>query len=252
MRRTGGFSLIELVVSASIFMVLSATIFAFFRFGTRSFQSATAQQGLQSEALRVAEGLQTDLKRSGFGSVSFRNDTSRASIVDGNTVSRDVINFIGLQNWTVDPDDINYSIESGAPLWNRYWTYYATTDNPIGMLVRHKVDPNPPPHATTPMLTDQIDDMIFDDPLLNSFDGKTPEHSVLSKHVLSFSVNRTEAADGTLENPGQPTAPTGSFDLMLKLRKRHEREAGETGSRRDFDYYQIKFSIRPQNSFPRN
>lgn len=231
-----GFSLIELTVSCLIFMTLSALIFSFFRYGTRSFQKANQKHGLQSDALRSLESLQNELKRSSRTSVDVLSDSSREMTVDGTPVHRDVISFATLKEWGDKTNSENYDLETGAPKWNRYWVFYATKAEQ-GHFIKLKVDPNPAPEASIKLPRADLDRLCYDNPDTNSFSGQTPAYVTLAKNVVNFEIGAPER---------------GSYPVSLKLKEKHQVEATEPGARRPYDYYELRLRITPENSFPNN
>ncbi len=234
--RRRGFSILELVVAMSIFMILSVLIFSFFRYGTRSFYSANARNSLQSDALRVIEGLQLELGRSAHTSVRIVNDSSRQVDIDGEQYQRDVISFVALEKWYDGLNTAQYDPDTGAPLWNRYWVYYADR-SPEGKVYRLKVDPDPPPLAAVRLPRDQFDDLYNDDPNSNLFSGKLPGYTMLAKNVEEFSVKKVTE---------------GEFNISIKLKEKHQKRPSEDGKVREFDFYEIQTNIRPHNSYPNN
>lgn len=244
--RQRGSTLIELIVAMALFLVLIGLIFSFFRFGTRSFAQANSKQGLQLDAIKVVENLQRELKRSHFSSSTPIYGSSRNMIVDGETVHRDVLCFAGLKDWNTITDSNNFDQVTGAPLWNRYWVYYATKE-PEGRLIKTKVEPNPPPEAPARLPLADLERLYYDDPSLNSFDGINPDYVALTKNVLSFKVS--DRPRGQSEAP-PVEIPEGSIEIDLKLREKHKTGAVEPGARREYDYYEIKLSVRPENTFP--
>lgn len=231
--RARAFSLLELIVACSLFAALSVLIFTFFRYGTRAFQTVNQKHNLQLDALKSVESLKAELMRSAQSSVYLDNSSAREMTVDGETVHRDVMAFATLKNWHDKTNSENFEIETGAPRWNRYCIFYASRE-PDGQLIRLKVDPNPPPEAPIPLLRDQVSKLHYDDPQLNNFDGATPSFTILARNVYSFKI------ESLLE---------GSYPITLKLREKHQVEAVEQGRRRDFDYYELKTRIIPENSF---
>ncbi|HIB64582.1 MAG TPA: prepilin-type N-terminal cleavage/methylation domain-containing protein [Phycisphaerales bacterium] len=231
-----GFSLIELVFAMGIFSIISVLIFAFFRFGTRSFSRANEKHGLQTDALRVAESLQLEMKRTNRSSVRILpvNDTS-----DGEAVRRDVVSFISLKDWKAKGDDDNFDRVTRAPLWNRYVIFYATGED-IGRLIRLRADPNPAPNAPVRIPTDDLDKLHFDNPSLNRIDGEVPEYIELSKSVFSFETDEVKLAGRT----------TGEYDILLKLKQKRSRDQIESAEAREYDHYELSLRIRPENSFP--
>lgn len=241
MKRSPGFSLIELVIAVGIFGILSILIFSFFRFGTRSFQAATNKQGLQLDALRAMESLQTELKRSNRASVTVLDGPSRTitAPVEG-PVQRNGVSFLTLKNWQDKTNPNNFDLESQAPLWNRYLVFYATKDE-IGQFIRVKADPNPAPEGAIEMVQDDLDLLLRDDPSLNNFAGGTPPYTILTKNVLEFSAEEGKDGLGKL---------TGDYKFSLKLKQKKAKGPVGPGPTRPFDYYEIEVVIKPENSYP--
>lgn len=231
-----GFSLIEVMVAVGMFLGVSVLIFAFFRYGVRSFAQANQKHGMQMDALRTIESLQMELKRSTLASVlrdAKDNTSARTISVDGEDVQRDVISFATLENFRDINNSENYDRSTGAPLWNRYWIYYATTE-PEGRIIRMKVAPDPPPEGPLPLRRSDFDRLHYDNPGTNTFEGENPQYVVLAKNVYHFSIEKSG----------------GSFLVFLKLREKHQKEAVKVKQRREYDYYEMKVSITPENSFP--
>lgn len=228
-----GFSLIELIVAVGLFLGVSVLVFAFFRYGTRSFFKATQKHGMQTDALRTVESLQMELKRSAGASVLLENDSTRAVTVEGETVQRDVISFVTLKDFRDLTNSENFEPTTGVPLWNRYWIYYATMEEE-GRMIRLKVDPDPAPQGPMPLLRSDFVRLFYDNPQTNVFEGETPPYVVLAHNVYDFRLRR----DG------------GTFEVSLKLKEKHQKDAVEAGERRPYDYYEIKLTVTPENSFP--
>lgn len=224
-------SLIELLVACSLFLSVLAIVFFFFSFGTRAFQTASQRQGAQSQALRVMDSLQADLKRSAGPSVTM---ASRQRIIDGVTVQRDALNFISLKDWSNIHDSENFNLLTAQPRWNRYWTYYATTDQDGGRLIRHSVDPMPAPNGPIPL--NDILPLLRDDPLTNLFNGRVPAHSQLADNVYEFKIERS------VEDPF-------SFLFTLRFRELSPLKPGGTNVRQ-YDTYELVLGVTPENTFP--
>ena len=226
--------MIELMFAVGLFLGVSILIFAFFRYGVRSFAKANQKHGMQTDALRTIESLQVELKRSAIASVLVENDSARSLTIEGEIVQRDVISFATLKNFRDISNSENYDPDTGAPLWNRYLVYYATKDE-IGRMIRLKVDPDPAPEGPLPMLKDDFDRLYYDNPNTNSFEGQTPQFVELAKNVYDFRISDPER---------------GSYSISLKLKEERLQEAVTVERRRTHDYYEIKLSISPENSFP--
>lgn len=230
-----GFSLIELIISCFIFVGLSILVFTFFRYGTRSFQTANQKHGLQTDALRTVESLKTELSRSARSSIDLlgEDDPSRSISVEGQSVRRDVISMAALKKWQDFTSSENYDLESAAPKWNRYLIFYATKAE-IGQIIRVKLDPTPPPEAPRRILSSDLDATINDDPNLNRYAGEVPSYVALARNVHEFKI----------------TPDGGGFSVSLKLKERHITEAIEPGARRPYDFYELKLTVTPGNTYP--
>lgn len=250
-----GFSLIELVASAGIFLLLSILIFAFFRFGTRSFQEANTRHGLQIDALRVIESVQAELKRCNIASFDHLHGTadSREATATEGTMDRDAICFATLQDWHDKTNPNNFDLETQAPLWNRYLIYYATREE-TGRLIRLKIDPNPPPNGARQLPRDDFDGLVFDNPSLNKFDGKTSPYVELAKNVLEFKVlTRSDSADtDAIDADVASKLERGEILVSLKLKQKKQKGPVGPGPIRNFDYYELRVNLRPENSYPNN
>ena len=244
--RRSGFSILELVVATGLFLIVSVLIFSFFRYGTRSFKQANDRHGLQVEGLRVLESIQGEMKRTNRSSIQTQDRTININI-EGNptAVRRDAFSFVTLQKWGDRTNSNNYDLASGAPLWNRYITFYATQEE-VGKIVRLKLDPSPPPQAPKQLPLSDLTKVLSDNPKLNKFDGITPPFVTLSNKVVSFTFDegkQTNSTTGEVER-------TGDFTISLKLKEKHSKSATDGHLNREYDYYELRMTVRPENSFP--
>lgn len=230
------FSVLELMVASGLFLMLLGIVFFFFRYGTRAFVTANQRQGVQADALRVMDGLQADLKRTASKSVLILNNSARTRTLDTTTVHRDAVSLISLKDWSNPNNTENFDLAGSQPKWNRYWVYYATTDDDRGRMVRLKIDPLPPPISPTPLAVIKFAGLCRDNPSLNQFDGAVPPHSYLCRNVYEFKADR----DGN-----------NSFRLSLKLQeKRQLRPDG--GVVQGTETYQLQMFVRPENTYPQD
>lgn len=231
-----GFSLIELLVASSLFMGLLVVIFLFFRYATRAYVTATQRQGVQADALRVMDGLQADLRRTSGTSIHFRNDASRTRIIEGVTVHRDVLSFVGLQEWSDPTNTQNFDVTNAQPIWNRYWVFYATNNQDRGTLIRLKVDPTPPPIAPKRLTSTELTDLCRDDPSLNRFHGINVGHVALAHNVFDFQVHSS-----------------GRNQLQISLKLQEKRRLRPDGSKIEGqETYQLLMNVRPENTVPQD
>lgn len=235
-RKRQAFSVLELVIASGLFLMLLGIVFFFFRYGTRAFITANQRQGVQADALRVMDGLQADLKRTASKSVLILNNSSRLRTIDTVSVHRDAISLISLKDWSDPNNTENFDLAGSQPKWNRYWIYYATTNEDRGAMIRLKIDPMPPPISPTPLTILKFASLCRDDPKLNNFDGSTPLHSYLCRNLYEFKADR----EGN-----------NSFRLSLKLQeKRQLRPDG--GVIQGMETYQLQMFVRPENTFPQD
>jgi hypothetical protein len=232
-----GLSLTELIFATAMFSSMLVIVFFFFRYGSRAFVTATQRQGVQSEALRVMDSIQSDLARTAISSVLPKNsgpDLTRQRTINSEVVQRDVLSFVTLQNWTNPQDSHNFNVvEGGQPIWNRYLVYYATRDQDKGLLFRLKIDPSPPPISPLPMLNTKLNLVTRDNPDLNAYDGRRPECMTLAKNVHEFSV----LTDGE------------RVQISLKLRERRQNRP-DGGPAKGEEAYELQLLVRPQNTYP--
>ncbi len=230
------FSVLELTIACTLFLLLLGIVFFFFRYGARAFVTANQRQGVQADALRVMDGLQADLKRTASKSVLILNNSSRIRLIEGVNVHRDALSLISLKDWSDPNNTENFDLSGSQPKWNRYWIYYATTDNDRGGMIRLKIDPLPPPISPTPLTIMKFVGLCHDDPSLNSFDGSVPLHTYLYRNLYEFKA----------EKEGN-----NSFRLSLKLQeKRQLRPDG--GPVQGMETYQLQMFVRPENTYPQD
>jgi hypothetical protein len=235
-RRHSAFSVLELAVACTLFLMVLGIVFFFFRYGTRAFVTANQRQGVQVDALRVMDGLQADLKRTASKSVLLLNNSGRTRTIESTTVHRDAISLISLKDWSDPNNTENFDLAGSQPKWNRYWVYYATNDDDRGSMVRLKVDPLPPPISPTPLTILKFANLCRDNPALNNFDGVTPPHSYLCRNLYEFKVDK----EGN-----------NSFRISLKLQeKRQLRPDG--GVVKGMETYQLQLFVRPENTYPQD
>jgi len=234
--RSRGFSLIELMVASSLFMGLMVVIFLFFRYATRAYVTATQRQGVQADALRVMDGLQADLRRTSANSIRMLNDATRTRLIEGVTVHRDVLSFVGLQDWSDPTNTQNFDVTNAQPIWNRYWVFYATKDQDRGILVRLKVDPTPPPVAPKRLTSSELTDLCRDDPNLNRFHGISVGYVALARNVYDFQVQSF-----------------GRNQLQISLKLQEKRRLRPDGSKIEGqETYQLLMNVRPENTVPQD
>lgn len=230
------FSVLELLVASSMFLFLLFIVFFFFRYGTRAFATANQRQGVQAESLRVMDSLQADLKRTASQSVMVLNDLSRTRSLGTATVHRDAICLISLKDWSSSYNPENFDESGSRPRWNRYWVYYATTDEDRGAMVRLKVDPEPAPVSPTKMQVLHFYALCNNNPALNNYGGVTPAYSYLCHNVYDFRASR----EGN-----------NSFRISLKLQEK--RQLRPDGGKTDgLETFQLQMVVRPENTYPQD
>ena len=233
-RRPQGYTLLELLVASTLFLTLLGIVFFFFQFGARAFRSALQKQGVQADALRVIDSLQSDFRRTTTPSVLIR---PRQRTVTGVPTDRDAVSFGSLKDWSNPHDSDNFDLLTAQPKWNRYWVYYATQNVDRGALIRVRLDPSPPPIAPLPLNPTEFGSVLQDDPNANSFQGARPPSSRLCGNVYSFKF----------ELPNQ-----GEYRVILKLREKRPPRPGQGRMTDTEDTYEIVTSLRAENTYPQD
>ncbi|MEW6283232.1 MAG: hypothetical protein AB1758_31780 [Candidatus Eremiobacterota bacterium] len=205
-----GFTVVEAILTLSLFGFFMFAVFLVFQLGTQHFQLATLRQGLQLGATRVMLPLETDLRRTVSNSLLILNDASRRARFEGRSYRRDVVCLGSLRNWNAGA---SYDAATGAPLWDCYAIYYATREIPYGKLVREHVNVATGT-ARTPWVGLNPALHLNDDPTFNRLDQK-----ILSPDVLEFAV----------------TPSQGTYRIQLKLRGRAAGRDGAPGSQEIFE-----------------
>lgn len=230
-----GYSLLELCISATLFSLLLVVIFIFFRSATRAFQTAVQRQGINADSLRVMDALQQELKRTSADSLVKPIGPRRHRMVRGTDTDRDAVCFLGLQDWR---DHRDFVVGTGQPKWNRYWCFYASTDNDSGRFYRIALDFSLTLGTPTPMRQLDLARLVNDVPALNRYNGRPVVTNELARNVYGFSVQ---------PDPLQNDA----YVVSLTLQEVRAKRPGESGvNLQKWDTYQLQTRIRPENTFP--
>lgn len=115
-----GATIIELLVSVSIFAIALSGIFLLFRKGYQSFHFLQSRQSLQVEMLRVKSILKADFDLSHFRSIGLNE---KIGTYRGEDTPRHEISCLILDDWNKSE---NYAANTNIPIWNRY-AYYNTS-----------------------------------------------------------------------------------------------------------------------------
>lgn len=216
MRRSRGFTVLELLVATTILGMLIGAVFFAFDYGARSFRISNSRQSVQGDLTRSYTSLREDLRKTHFRMVSA---IERTQVVDGENVRRDAICLGGLQDWSSPSsfDEVN-----GLPKWDRYMLYYATAD---GKFVKAYLDPAVPDFSPVTFDLDQ-NLHLNDDPATN--DSVQSGYVVLSTNCHEFETALEPAQD--------------RVDLRLSIT--------EDGGREDTSA-EVRLQIIPKNTWPR-
>lgn len=117
-----GFSLPELLFGLGIFSLFLGGMFALFGRGYQAFHFLSTRQSVQSDLLRLKTVLGEDFGKTHVRSVGV---TERETLVEGETVSRDIACCLTLDDWR---ESSNFRDPEGIPLWNSYIVYQTTLD----------------------------------------------------------------------------------------------------------------------------
>ena len=182
--KASGFTLIELIISMSMFLLLLGLIFLLFGIGSKGFRTVEARQGAQNQLAAVRSAFQNDLQVSHFYGV--RPGRSTSYLINGVEQRRDSLSAVALSDWE-DRD------EFGLPDWD-YWAYYRVTNEEHGQLIRHKVRPEPGQHG--PDLLREADlpaGIELSAQPFNPAWGKIKQTQVLARSVRSMTVALDQA-----------------------------------------------------------
>lgn len=228
MKRAGGFTVLEVLICTSMFLVLVLVAFRIFEFGAWAAATSNLRHNLQSAASRVMLSLQTDLRRSAYSSVSI---LQRNPAIDGQSYQRDGMCFGGMSDWN---DPAAFEPKIGAPSFDRYLAYYATESAAAGRLIRSVYGVSPRSPMPRQFAAFAAATHMRDDPKLN--DPAQISYSELSSEVRDFRVadagrNQAIRISLTLFRAGQRGAPGGE-------------------GKRD-QSYQFEIQVTPLNTWPR-
>ena len=116
-RSLRGGTLIEVLVSISVFMFVMAAVFVLFQKSYQSFHFLEQRQSVQSQVLRITSVLEADFRATHLVSIGIE---PRQIAVGGQNVHRDFVSCLGLDDWLAAD---NFEPLYGIPIWNQYAVY---------------------------------------------------------------------------------------------------------------------------------
>lgn len=222
-----GMSLLEVTLASALFLLLVGVAFYVFDYGVRASQVSNTRGNLQTQATRTLMALQADLRRSSYGSLTI---LSRPATCNGTTVQRDALCFLGVGDWS-QPSAFNTTY--GVPAFDRYIVYYATTEDPLGRIVRSVYPASIVNCTVTPWSGFDASQHCHNDPNANT--GQ-----------LGFAVLAAEVRDFTVVE-GDNQQAGARLQLM-----RAAVLTGPSGGRKKPDSsYQMEMLVFPENTWPR-
>lgn len=229
MRR--GFTLLESLVTLSVFGGLLVFMFVVFSVGVSGFKVGTNRLDLQGEMRRVLTPLRKDLQNSSFQTISSlavetnvpQNPPMATPTVQ---VQRDGLCMNGLRDLSSDD---SYDPNSGLPVWDCFICYFATQDSPDGKLVRMLLRDRTPDVVGIPRSLSPGDLSLSNPDLLSQ------NLRVLSSQLMEFGV--------TLDPSNQL--------VRLQLRVRSKAGHQEMGGRSLVEVLEIQTTVDPINTHPR-
>jgi prepilin-type N-terminal cleavage/methylation domain-containing protein len=229
-RQVRGFSLLETMFTVAIMGGLMAILAGVFATATANLKLGATRLELQSELRRVVTPLRRDLRNTNFLSVSRVGQTCSVAANPPATqpkvdVARDGLALNGLKRPLLDS---SYDSDSGKPLWDCYILYFATRDDPDGRLVRALLDDSPRSEVAKMLPGFGAGDLSASNP--NLLDNSL---KVLSQQVYAFGVE--------LDTTNQ------LVQMHVKLRGRAGRREGKSTA----EHLEVRFSLRPANTWPR-
>lgn len=217
LRKHKGFTLVELLISASILIFLVGAVFFAFAYGTRAFHQSNTKQNAQAEVTKLYLRLRQDLRQTHYRSVS---SVVRTFTVPSGNVRRDALCMSGVRNWK-DPN--SFDEVNGLPKWDRYVLFYG---NQAGKLIRTNIDPSFPDFSPAPLGELSELSHMSENPINNV--AEQTSFSIISRSLESFIIE--------LE-PGR--------DMVLV------RCLMKQGTGRKTESVELKFDISPQNTWPK-
>lgn len=226
MRR--GFTLLEVMLASSLFLILVVVAFRIFEFGAWATSTTNQRHNLQSAATRTMLSLQNDLLRSALASVSLQR---RTLSINGITVHRDGVAFAAMSDWN---DPAGFDSTMGAASYDRYLVYYATSDTEGARLIRSLYQ-GPSPRTAVPraLVGFSVSTHMQDVPTSNP--SSQLSYTLLAEGVREFSV-----WDGG-----------SGIRASLVLFRAGARRAAE-GLQKHDQSYEFEIEVVPLNTWPRD
>lgn len=225
MARRGGFTVIEAIVTVSVFSLFLVILMGTMTYGFRTFSVAVARSDVTTEARRLVLFMENELRTTEYFSMSVR----RRTVLDNR---RDGLCFVSMGDWS-RPD--SYDSLEDRPAWDRYVLYYATNKTPSGELVRMVVLPQRPEHLGSfpyPPFVQDPDTYLLDDPL--SYTGLDNSNV----RVLASKVKKFEA-----------TLLPASQEIQLKvLLRQNGIMSRRADKRREGGTFELNYRVHPQNT----
>lgn len=120
------FSVLELVLSASLLLLAMSIMFSVFRYGFQGFRMASGRNDMQADARALLARLGQDLEQSTQVGIVFDNGALRVANVPlqaGLSVQpRHLLCMPALTNWN---NPSSFDNQTGLPIWDSYVLYHA-------------------------------------------------------------------------------------------------------------------------------
>ena len=129
--KSRGFSVLELIISMSLLLLVSGTLFFLFRMCSSNFQVGMTRQSLQSQLRRISARLNLDIRQSSFYTISEAAASINVDMEPGIVPARRDAVCLGHPN--------GFDPITGLTVWDKYTVYTATLDLPRGRLVTYRV-----------------------------------------------------------------------------------------------------------------
>lgn len=241
-KRASGFSLLEMVISVSLFGLLMGMVFYFLAIGNRGFQFAQNRASVQNQVLGVKSSLTADLEQThflGVHSLEVKKTVSKRKSSEQVEARRDILTMVALSKWvlndgTFDPNSgFSYG---GIPVWDTHVVYRPDQVGDATVKLERIVLHNNSTRASAKALGTPSGFATF--PNL-SFDAKsrpdTARISALAKNVSHFEVSQ----DSTRQ--------------MLNVKLRILEDGGDitAAAEENIKETTVIFGIRPRNTVPK-
>lgn len=224
-RGKAGFTIIEALVTITMFTLFMGILFATLSYGFRTYSVALARSDVTTEARRLVLFLENELRSSAYFSIAVQS-----RVVSG--LHRDGFSFVTMRDWS--REEAYDPIES-QPNWDLYMIYYATQELPTGRLVRMVIEPDPGDVGSFPYspFSNTAEKFMLNDPSVHELGSELINARVLASKVKSFEVTLL------------PVTQEVDVSILLRQNGIMSQRADRT---REGGTFELNYRVKPQNT----